>query len=353
MADYIVKDSSVWKDNHSNKLLDGGDYSIRIGIVREHVFLENSEETRYIVEVWKNNRVYPMTCIRTSRFGGVYNYEEYNHRGFNPGKDNVSLGNYSVVPGDMVIVAASNGQSREGIILGSMNHVGRDEILTSTGDVAYISEFNGISTAINKFGEYKQTFKGLPTNLDKLLEAPTGAPIPPAEYDTEVGGSFVSFDSTGSYIITDSATSDPQSILINKPDGQIVIISGSTSLVIDKATESYTITNKVTTFDSADEWNLNTTTMNIESTDVNITATNITTKGEWAQTGNMAITGNVDQIGNNDIRGDLTHVGGTASLAGGANALIYDIILTIGVGNLGLPVLSNNIVLKTILTKAT
>lgn len=352
MPDYIVKDSSVWLDNFSNKLLMGGDYSIRIGIVREHVYMQDSGETRYIVEVWKNNRSYPITCIRTSRFGGVYNYEEYNLRGFDAGNDNASLTNYTVVPGDMVVIAAANGKSREGIILGAMNHVARDEILPSTGAIAYVSEFNGIQQTINKFGEYVVRFKGLPTNLNKLLEPPNGEDIPPAEYDTEVGGSFYSFDASGSYIVSDNSTSGNQAIFINKPGGQIVVTSGNTALVIDKENESYSIKNKVTTFDTTDQWNLNTKETNIKSNDVDIDATNIKTKGEWKMDGNMEIKGNTTQTGNVDIKGNFSTTG-TTSLAGGANPLIYDIIFTIGTGNLGVPVISRHIFLKTIQTKAT
>jgi len=351
-ADYIVKDSSVWKDRYSNKLTMGGDYSIKIGMVREHVFLEGTQETRYIVEVWKNNRLYPMTCIRTSRFGGVYNYEEYNHRGFDPGDDNVSLGNYTVVPGDMVVVAASNGQSREGIILGSMNHIARDEILPSTGAIAYISEFNGIQTTINKFGEYMVRFKGLPTNLSDLSNPPDGKEIAPADYDNEVGSSYYAFDATGSYTLSDNASSDPQTIFINKPDGQVIINSGKTSLVIDKKSETYTITNKITNFKSATSWNLETKTTNIKSKDINVDASNIKTKGEWKMDGNMDIKGNITQKGNNDITGNFSNTG-MALLGGGANPLVYDIVLTIGTGNLGAPVISSHVFLKTVNTKAT
>jgi len=347
--DYIIKDSSLWQTAGSYM---SADYAIRIGIVREHVFIEETQDTRYVVEVWKNNRIYAMTCIRTARFGGVYNYEEYNLCGFDPGEDNVSLGNYTVVPGDMVIVAASGGSSREGIILGSINHPARDQILPATGDQAYVSEFNGVQTSINKFGEQVTMFKGLPTNLSELSNPPTGKPIPPAEYDNEVGSTYTAFDSTGSYTISDNATSNPQTIFVNKPGGQIVIASGNTKLIIDKATESYGIVNKNTTFDSADTWNLTTTTTNIDSKDINVTATNITTKGEWAMEGNMDIKGNITQTGNNDITGNFTTTGLT-DLAGGANPLVYDIALTIGIGNLGLPVISSHIFLKTVKTKAT
>ena len=83
MKEYIIDDSS--RHNNPNSLI-GKDYSIRIGTVREHIYLTGPGQTRYIVEVWKDNKLYPMTCIRTNRFGGLYNYEEFNHRGFNVGQ---------------------------------------------------------------------------------------------------------------------------------------------------------------------------------------------------------------------------------------------------------------------------
>lgn len=348
-GDYIVKDSSVWKDAHSQMRED---YSIRIGMVREHIFLEDSQDTRYIVEVWKNNRLFPMTCARTSRFGGVFNFEEYTHRGFDPGEDNVSLGNFTVVPGDMVIVVAAKGNAREGFILGSINHFARDQIIPGDGQQGYISEFNGIQTAINQFGEQRVMFKGIPTNIAELEKPPSGEPIPPAEYDLNVGGTYYLLDKTGSYTLTDNSAEDPQTIFMDKPNGQIVITSGKTVLTIDKAAESYNITNKSTTFDSADDWNLNTKATNITSTDVNVEASNITTKGEWVMEGNMDIKGNITQTGNNDITGNFSTTGQT-SLGGGANPLVYDIVLTIGTGNLGAPVISNHVFLKTVNTKAT
>lgn len=347
--DYIVKDSSVWRNTEA---MMQGDYSIRIGMVRELVFLEESRDTRYIVEVWKNNRLYPMTCMRTSRFGGVYNYEEHTYRGFDPGKDNVSLGNFTVVPGDMVVVVASNGNSREGFILGSVNHFARDQIIPADGQQAYISEFNGVQTAINQFGEQRVMFKGIPTNIAELEKPPSGEPLPPAEYDLDVGGTYYLLDKTGSYTLTDNTAEDPQSIFMDKPNGQIVITSGKTVLTIDKAAESYSITNKSTTFDSADDWNLNTKATNIKSNDVNVEASNIKTKGEWRQDGNMEIKGNIKQTGNTEMTGNLTAQGQVA-LGGGANPLIYDIVLTIGTGNLGAPVISNHVFLKTVKTKAT
>lgn len=351
MREYIIDDSSLHQNPNS---LIGKDYSIRVGMVRELVYLNGPEETRYIVEVWKNNKLYPMTCIRTSRFGGLYNYEEYTLRGFKAGEDNVGLGNFAMVPGDMVIVAAADGESREGIILGSVNHYGRSEVLPVSKDPQYTSEFNGVQTLINSKGEYRRIFKGLPINVDKLNDAPSGDEYPLPEYDNDVGFSYYEFDKTGSYLVTDNANDDlSQYIKINKPDGKIEITSGKTTLVIDKKSESYSITNKVTTFNSEDEFNIKTKKHNVTAQDeVNIQSAAINTTGEWTQSGNCTIKGNTAQTGNVDITGNFSTSGKT-DLAGGANPLIYDIILIKGTGNKGAPVISTPIVLKTTQTKAT
>lgn len=350
MREYIIDDSSRLpnEEHYINK-----DYSIRVGMIREHVFLSNSGETRYIVEVWKNNKLYPMTCMRTSRFGGLYNYEEFNFRGFNVGEDAASLGNFKFSPGDMVIVVAADGESREGFILGSVKHYGRDEVLSATGDIAYASEFNGLQTLINKYGEYRVTFKGTPTNIKELETAPNGSEYPLPEYNNEVGFSYYEFNKNGSYLVTDNTEKDPQSIFIDKEKGQVVITSGKTTLTIDKAKESLSVVNKKTTIDSKDEFNLNTKKTTIKSSElVSVDAADIKTKGKLAQTGNVEIEGNTKQNGNIKISGTLSSEGET-KLAGGANPLVYDIILTIGTGNLAAPVISNHILLKTVLTKAT
>jgi hypothetical protein len=357
MGDYIIRDSSIWDDPKSTSLLYGKDCAVRIGVVRDEIFLTDAGTTRYKVEVWDNGISIPVSCIRTARFGGIYNYEEYTHRGFVPGTSDASTVR-NLMPGDQVIVAYLNGNSREGVILGCINHFGRKEVINHADQksqnktnefvnrqgpttVKYISEFNGIETAINSIGEYRVTFKGQPTNIDKLKEAPTGADIPAPTYDKKVGSSYYEFDKTGSWYLNDNAQDGLQSIKVNKADGKIEIISGKTSLVISKKDETYTYTQKKVTYNTADEWNLNTKKTNImSSAEINAKSAKINTEGKWTQKGNV------------DIDGNLTNTG-TAFLAGGQFPLIYDIVLTMGIGNLGAPVISIHVFLKTTMTKAT
>ncbi len=364
MDDYIVKDSSVWQDTQAHSSVFNQDMGIKIGMVRENFLIENEDgsiETRYMVEVHGGRKgSFPVKCIRGTRFGGVYNYEEYTHRGFDAGQDSSSYGVFAIRPGDMVVVAFFHGDSREGVILTHVNHTGRKEkIEQSQGEfgVEYYSEFNGIETVINSDGEYTQTFKGQPTNLDQLKEAPTGSAIPVAEYDSEVGTSFYKWDKTGSFELSDNASSDLQSIKIDKPGGTTTITSGKTTLTIDKNAESYNIVNKKTTFTSADEFNIITKKMDVQAQELfNMKATDIKTDGKWDQKGDMKILGNITQTGNQNITGNITAINlttsGPALISGGQYPLIYDIVLIMGTGNLGAPVISTPTMLKTVLTKA-
>ena len=379
MDDYIVKDSSVWPNSIATAGIHNQDMSVKLGMVRENYLVENEDgsiETRYVVEVTGGSKgSFPVQCIRGSRFGGIYNYEEYTLRGFDPGQDSASYGIYAIRPGDMVVVAFFHGDSREGIILTHVNHTGRKEkIEQPDGDfgVEYYSEFNGIETIINADGEYTRTFRGQPTNLDMLKEVPSGSPLPEAEYDEEVGTSYYKWDKTGSWELSDNAKEDLQSIKVDKPNGQIIITSGKTTLTIDKTAESYEIVNKKTTFTSADEFNVVTKKTDIKSDDLvnvktkemivkaqqlfDLKATDIKTDGKWDQKGDMKILGNIQQTGNATITGNVQCIGlqtsGPAMIAGGQFPLIYDIVLIIGTGNAGAPVISTATVLKTALTKA-
>jgi hypothetical protein len=369
MNDYIIQDSSIWEDNSGTALLYNKDCAVRVGTVRDEVFLSDARETRYKVEVWDNGRTIPVSCVRSSRFGGIYNYEEFTHRGFTAGNSEASAVR-SVQPGDHVIVAYLNGSAREGVILGCMPHSGRKETLNSPEQkapstfsefanrvgptsVRYVSEFNGIENAINADGEHRVTFKGQPTNLAKLKDAPSGAGIPAPAYDTKIGSSYYEFDKTGSWHLNDNAQDGLQSIKVDKANGKIEIVSGKTSLVIAKKDETYTFTQKKVTFNTLDEWTLNTKKTNILSTnEINAKSAKIKTEGEWTKKGNETTTGNIKQTGNYDITGNLSSTGIT-SLAGGQFPLIYDIVLTIGVGNAGAPVISSHVFLKTTKTKAT
>lgn len=348
MKSGIVADSSIWQSSQSLSSWMTKRLDLRTGMVRSYKFDEVRKETIYVVEVFADSVKIPIFCIRANRIGGIFNYEEQTYRPYVQGKSETDGGAYSLKTGDFVLVAYLGGDEREGVIVCSLKHPGRQDVLRQDkDDVAYLSVFNGVKTTIDKDGQFRQTFLGQPTNIKVLTEPPKDTPIPEPTYDDAVGTSYYEWDKTGSYTLTDNAKQKPIKLKIDKPNGKFLLDVGASHLYIDKNKDLIDFKNVDTTWVSDTSWSLKTKTMNVDAaSEINAKSAKINTEGEWAQKGNVKITGNTE------ISGDLKNQG-QALLAGGANPLIYDIVLTIGTGNLGAPVISNHTFLKTVKTKAT
>jgi hypothetical protein len=229
--DYIVRDSSLYQDPDVFSVYDRRDSAIRVGIVREE--RETSEgTTRYIVEVFIGGNQVPVSCTLMTRFGGIFNYEEFRVRPWLKTSTGGMLppstaSSYDLRSGDTVLVAFVDGKSREGVILGGIKHPGRDE-QTSIGDIAYISVFNGLETKIENSGAYKVTFNGKPIN-DVLLDVPIGQPLPAPQYNPLVAGSYFGFEDDGSFTASDG--SQMIKITKNPVSGSISIESGKNKMV--------------------------------------------------------------------------------------------------------------------------
>lgn len=233
----IVKDSSIWQNPQDFSAVNKSDTSLRIGVVKKATNDEKTGELRYLVEIQNHNDKIELNCKMLRRFGGVYNYEDFILRGYKINDQPDAVSAFEAKAGDAVLVGQLNGEGREGIILGGINHAARRSVIKSTEGPQYKSEFNGVETSINKDGEYIVTFKGQPTNIAQLNNAPS-AKIPAATYSASVGTSFFKFDKTGSYEVNDNATSDKQFLKIDKPGGTIQLVAGKISLKFTKASEA-------------------------------------------------------------------------------------------------------------------
>lgn len=224
----IVKDSSIWQNSVSLRAHNKLDAILYTGIVRSVSNSEDTGELRYLVEVRYRGDLIPTSCRMMRRFGGAFNYEDTVMRGY----DYNTAANEAARAGDLVLVGLIGGQGREGVILGGLTHHSRPNLSAKNGP-EYKSEFNGIETYINKDGEYTLTFKAQPTNLVDLDAEPSGR-VPAPKYDKEIGTSFLKWDKTGSFTISDNATNNPQTFFVDKEKGTIELISGSVSLKLDK-----------------------------------------------------------------------------------------------------------------------
>jgi hypothetical protein len=221
-------------------------------MIRDVVNTNDTNSIKYIVEVFNNNTQIPVTCVPLNKLGGVWNFEESTRRGYVHGKDMASLGNYAARPGDVVLIAALNGDFREGVILGGLNHPGHTPVLSLDDGIAYQKVFNGLTEEIDDTGAYTVTFNGMPTNVEVLSRPPTGnIPIPDPIYDAAKAGSFYGFDSNGSFTVGDAASSNPQFFKIDKPGGTVTAQAGMVSLVLDKNAQSTTLTTQSTVVNSS------------------------------------------------------------------------------------------------------
>lgn len=230
--DYSTRDSTHHNPHRQEAFVADKDYAVRVGIIREENETEEGDPV-YIVEVYNQGKQVPLSCVCMSRFGGVHNFEEYRLRPWSRNKLAASKGEipsastYDMRAGDVVVVATIDGSGREGIILGGLSHPARD-IVTQSGDVAYVSCFQGLETKIEDDGAYTVTFNGKPVNTLALEAPPTGVPPLAPKYNPLISGSFFGFDNTGSYTASDG----DQAIKIDKTTTNITITSGDSIIEI-------------------------------------------------------------------------------------------------------------------------
>ena len=176
-------------------------------------------------------------CKYLTRFGGVFNYEEYILQGYTTISGDTDLKPYEFKAGDKVLMGFISGIKNIGVIYGGFKHNARSSKINEKDGIAYTSEFNGLQTIINNEGEYLIKARLTPTNR-KDLENPTKEQLPKPKYDTKIGGSFLLFDKEGSVILNDSSLTLPQYIKIEKPSGSLAIKSGKTYFILNKNQES-------------------------------------------------------------------------------------------------------------------
>jgi hypothetical protein len=282
-----VKDSSIWYKPSSLKVINTYDTRLYIGVVREAHNDVDTNELRYLVEIHYKNDVMLSNCRMLRRWGGVFNYEDYVSQGYNWNDASNNQNGSAAVPGDVVLVSQFAGQGREGVIIGGLSHVALKGFLDATKGPQYKSEFNGIETSINEDGEWTLTFKGQPTNLSKLGDSPS-APVPAPDYDKDVGTSFMKWDKTGSFIISDEATDGDkfQKLFIDKKNGTIDVFSGKVNLHIAKSDQSVKWTSKIYEIDSTDSITYKTKNFEGEATDhVHIKTPKYVIEGEKVRLG--------------------------------------------------------------------
>jgi len=235
----IISDSSLYK--HPYSVGKSKESDIRIGIVRSEIYIKENDTYSYRVDVQTRGRRYTLVCRQMEKFGDTYNYEEWKARTGGPKAPIPSPPVFARMVGEVVVVAHIDG----------------------SGDEA--SEYNGLETTIDNDGAWKIKFQGTPKNAGMISKLPYGSPIPPALYDPTSSGSFLTFDKTGSFTLSDANKSLPQTIKIDKPNGKISIFSGNVSIVIEKNSKKISVVNSDTEVKSEKSFKLTTQATEINS----------------------------------------------------------------------------------------
>lgn len=260
----IVKDSSIWQNSKVFDAVERKDPYIRIGIVKQVYREKITSDLRYLVEIRDRNDAIEVNARLMRKFGGAFNYEDTVFHGYKFDDKPDPVQAFDAKAGDHVLVAFLNGEAREAIILGSLTHSSRKPTIDITKGPQYAAEFNGVETTINENGEYKLTFKAIPTNIKKLDEKPNKT-IPKPTYDDKVGGSYFKFDKTGSIEINDVDKKGFQNLRIDKAKGQILVNSGKINLTMTKEGEKVSLKCKVTDIVSDDKINVKTKEFKMEA----------------------------------------------------------------------------------------
>lgn len=250
----IIKDSSIWQTSSASSAINHKDPYLRIGIVKKVYREERSTDLKYLVEIQDRNDSIEVNARLLRKFGGTFNYEDVICHGYKFDDKPDPVRGFDTKAGDTVLVAFVNGEARDAIILGGLIHPARKSTIDITKGPQYASEFNGVETTINENGEYKLTFKAVPTNIKKLDDKPNNT-LPKPTYDTKIGGSFFHFDKTGSIEINDVDKEGFQNIRIDKPKGTITINSGKIKLTMTKKEEKVELKCKVLDIVSDDKIN--------------------------------------------------------------------------------------------------
>lgn len=248
----IIKDSSIWQNSKAFDAVTNKDPFIRIGIVKKVFKEDKTSDIKYLVEIQDRNDSIEVNARMMRRFGGAFNYEDTINHGYKFDDKPDPTRAFDAKAGDAVLVAFLNGEAREAVILGGLIHPARKSTLDVTKGPQYLSEFNGVETSINDQGEYKLTFKAVPTNIKKLDDKPR-AKLPAPTYDDKIGGSFFQFDKTGSIEINDKDQGGIQNLRIDKKAGTITINSGKIKLTMTKKDEKVELKCKVLNITSDDK----------------------------------------------------------------------------------------------------
>lgn len=256
MEDFIPLCSSLYSSDEDFSALNQSFHGTYRGTVVTAMLQEKNGEIHYIVSI--NNAKYggnmDVQCIAAQRFGGIFNYEDSIMQGFNATGASIAGTGFNIKAGDHVLVTFIDGANQQGVIIGSLRHMGRKPLLDQASGPQLFSTFNGVERSVNADGEFTIRYNGIPTNIKDLDKEP-GDELPEAVYD-EKFGSRIFFSKDGSITISDSKADDEDNqMMVFDNENKKILIHGGKNITIkmDRDSGEYTNTSKKIFITSSEE----------------------------------------------------------------------------------------------------
>ena len=253
-------------------------------------------------------------------FGGIADFFQFTHR-----KNEVDEGRD--VPfrnGSLVLILCLNGSSEDAVIIGGLKHPDNANECKKEDGHNLKFEFNGINFQIDKDGAMTLLFRG-PTDADgKVLEG-----------SEEFGGTVIKIEKDGSYEVNTGEEENPTKFRLDKTEKTITLISekGQSFLTMD----TYTV-------EAAKDMTLKTgaalvieatgaATFKAKSLDMIIEASAKIKCKEMKVEASVMVEFKTAQFKTSEL----------TILANGGTPLALSTLVTMGLGNLGVPVVSSMI----------
>jgi len=335
----VIQQRDEGKVDFSKKIFENT--HLRIGIVLEVIEPDDElnksgqvpEYNVLAIEQDNSNGSTPTqykNCVSIDAFGGVADYFQMRYRPAKDPKKVKKTGSLKDETGSIVLLLCLDGNAEKAVILKSMHNPSKPVVLTKDKGIHAEGEYNGVNWQVDKDGALKVTFRSA-TEDD-------GTPK-----DEEAGGTFWTIEKDGSFEFNDGNT---ESIRVDKTTKKIDV----------KADDDISSTTKKNFNVTADE------------------SMNITLKKDWIAMAEGKAAFTISQSFDIEAKGPATlkaqqlqvesksliqmKAQSLYQLEAGSNAIIkapqlllgpspaqpailaYDLI-TLGIGNLGAPVISN------------
>lgn len=265
------------------------------------------------------NTIVYKNCISGDMLGAIADFMEFRYRSQTKADSKGAERVARQQDGSIVMLMCLNGSSDKAVIMGGLNHPKRPSKLTKDAGHTLLGEFNGLSLSIDKDGALTIGFKGATENDGKPKQA-------------SVGGTAMKIEKDGTIELTDGKT---ESLRLDKTKNTVDLKSAKAMSL--KTDDQMNLESAKTTDMKMKDWMLKATgsaTLKVKSLDLKSDAAIMMQGKSLDIKADTMIMVKGLQI----TLDGMTFLGGP----GGSPALTLQTNF-LGVGNLGLPVISNAI----------